>query len=201
MLVQVDAGLSAQQFRIVLQVAQVGRRKQDHRSLRNLTGVRMRNRFRNCGNFFSFRGNSGRPGTVLCSGRGLGPLFWGGRSMPVTVRGVAEQVDLAALDLAEHGSQFGHYRGDERQYVVDVFFAATCRCRRCCPVRLKRPYPYRLRLGDWCRSLCRHRRVFPLPGCAAARPSRARGKKSSTSLISGSLSFALSAGSSGATRA
>ena len=41
--------------------------------------------------------------------------------MPVTVRGVAEQVDLAALDLAEHGSQFGHYRGDERQYVVDVF--------------------------------------------------------------------------------
>ena len=52
MLVQVDAGLSAQQFRIVLQVAQVGRRKQDHRSLRNLTGVRMRNRFRNCGNFF-----------------------------------------------------------------------------------------------------------------------------------------------------
>ena len=35
--------------------------------------------------------------------------------------GVAEQVDLAALDLAEHGSQLGHYRGDERQYVVDVF--------------------------------------------------------------------------------
>ena len=69
-------------------------------------------------------GKPGRPipGRQHIGHREAGPASSAsGKPGPALLFLIAEQVDLAALDLAEHGSQLGHYRGDERQYVVDVF--------------------------------------------------------------------------------